>query len=60
MDANAARIALEMIRSLLGMPSTASPSDIVAKVRELKANRPELLRSRRVFRAPLDLGRVHG
>lgn len=37
MDANAARIALEIIRSSLGMPSTASASDIVAKVREVKA-----------------------
>ena len=60
MDANAAITALAIIRDTLGLPSFASPSDIVAKVRELKANRPEPLRSRRVFRAPLDLGRVHG
>lgn len=66
MDANAARIALEIIRSSLGMPSTASASDIVAKVREVKAVADlagaALKARRRTFkpRHPMDLGRVAG
>ena len=61
MDANAARIALEIIRSSLGMPWTASASDIVAKVREVKAA-ADAKAKRRTFkpRHPMDLGRVAG
>ena len=61
MDANAARIALEIIRSSLGMPSTASASDIVAKVREVKAA-ADAKAKRRTFkpRHPIDLGPLKG
>ena len=62
MDANAARIALEIIRSSLGMPSTASASDIVAKVREVKAAADARAKARRTFkpRHPMDLGPLKG
>lgn len=61
MDANAARIALKIIRSTLGMPSTASASDIVAKVREVKAA-ADTKAKRRTFkpRHPMDLGPLKG
>jgi hypothetical protein len=61
MDANAARIALEIIRSSLGMPSTASASDIVAKVREVKAA-ADTKAKRRTFKPchPMDLGPLKG
>ncbi len=54
------QIALGQIREALGLRPSVSLAQVVAAVRELKANRPEPLRSRRVFRAPMDLTKHQG
>jgi hypothetical protein len=60
------QIALTVIRDTLGLPSTASPSDVVNAVRKLKAERDALdghlfkPRRTRKIRLPMDLGRVDG